>query len=256
MDVYQETKPVPEKRSVRLTINRAVLWLYRNWLWAFAVPMGLYVGVPFLAPVFYKIGWQGAGDLIYWFYSFQCHQLPQRSFFLFGSRPMLSLPEIQSLWQNTDNPIILRRFIGSPAVGWKVAWSDRMVYMYASTLILGLVWWPLRRRVKPLPWWGLILFLLPMALDGGTHFISDLAGLGQGFRYTNLWLANLTNYAFPTSFYSGNALGSFNSWMRLLSGIFFGIGVVWFGFPYVDEWFDELIAIQRAKFSRREAGRW
>ena len=40
---------------------------------------------------------------------------------------MCSLEEIQSAWQKTDTPIILRQFIGDSQIGWKVAWSDRMV---------------------------------------------------------------------------------------------------------------------------------
>lgn len=112
-----------------------------------------------------------------------------------------------------------------------------MVAMYTSILFFGLLWWPLRRRIRPLGWWGFLLLLLPMAVDGITHFISDLWGIEQGFRQTNLWLAELTNYVFPESFYVGNALGSFNSWMRWLSGLLFGLGIVWFGFPYLDEAF-------------------
>ena len=74
-----------------------------------------------------------------------------------------------------------------------------------------------------------------MALDGTTHLLSDFAGLGQGFRDSNLWLAVLTHNALYATFYTGDGWGSFNSIMRLLTGIFFGIGIVWFGFPYVEE---------------------
>lgn len=81
---------------------------------------------------------------------------------------------------------------------------------------------------------------LLMALDGGTHFVSDLFGLQQGFRYGNAWLAALTRQVFPATYYVGNALGSFNSWMRLFTGLFFGAGIVWFGFPYIDEWFGDI----------------
>ena len=76
-----------------------------------------------------------------------------------------------------------------------------------------------------------------MGIDGISHFISDLTGIGQGFRYLNMWLATLTSNNLPLTFYAGDALGSFNSWMRILTGILFGIGVVWFGFPYLDEAF-------------------
>jgi hypothetical protein len=38
----------------------------------------------------------------------------------------------------------------------------------------------------------------------------------------------------PRSFYAGDALGSFNSWMRWITGITFGITTVLFLFPYIE----------------------
>src|SRR3990172_7945471 len=188
----------------------------RRWILIFGLVYGIFIVLPFLAPLFMHLGWNDPARVIYLIYSFLCHQLPQRSFFLFGPKLTYSLPEIQSAWQNSLDPFILRQFIGNPQMGWKVAWSDRMVAMFASLWLFGLLWWPLRNRLKPLPWWGLILFLLPMAIDGTSHFISDLAGIGLGFRDSNVWLAALTGNAFPAGFYAGDAWGSFNSWMRLL----------------------------------------
>jgi len=207
------------------------------WFILFGIMAGLYVILPFLAPILMAIGWSGAGKALYFIYSFLCHQLPERSYFLFGHQFTYSLPEIQAAWRNTNNPLILRQFIGNSEMGWKVAWSDRMVSMFTSTWIFGLLWFPLRRRLKKLPFWGLVLFLLPMALDGTTHFVSDFWGIGQGFRDTNLWLASLTNHVFSPAFYAGDAWGSFNSLMRLLTGISFGLGIVWYGFPYLDDSF-------------------
>lgn len=207
------------------------------WFTLFGVIAGLYVILPFLAPAFMALGWSNVGKAIYFVYSFLCHQLPERSYFLFGPKLSYSLSEIQAAWRNTTNPLILRQFIGNPEMGWKVAWSDRMVSMFTSTWIFGLLWFPLRRRFPKLPFWGLALFLLPMLLDGTSHLISDFWGIGQGFRDTNLWLAVATNHVFPPTFYAGDAWGSFNSLMRLLTGIYFGLGIVWFGFPYVNESF-------------------
>ena len=219
--------------------NRLVPWIGRHWLLFFAAIMWIYVGLPLLAPVFMQIGWTAAGNAIYTLYATQCHQLPQRSFFLFGPKPMYSLGEVQSAWQNTLDPLILRRFVGTPEMGWKVAWSDRMVAMYTSMVAFSLLWGFLRRwfKLPRLPWWSLLLLLLPMAFDGTTHFISDLAGIGQGFRDSNAWLASLTRNLLPPDFYAGDAIGSFNSWMRLLSGVSFGLGIVWFVFPYLEELF-------------------
>jgi uncharacterized membrane protein len=174
----------------------------QHWFFAFSLVLGLYVILPFLAPVFMQIGWNGAGRVIYFIYSWLCHQLPERSFFIFGPKFTYSLAEVQSVWQNTLNPLILRQFIGNSEMGWKVAWSDRMVSMFTSIWLFGLIWWLLRRRLKSLPWWGLVLFLLPMAVDGTTHFFSDLAGIGQGFRDSNTWLVVLTHQAFSASFYA------------------------------------------------------
>lgn len=207
-------------------------WLGSHWFEVFLVVYGLWVLLPFLAPVLMYIGWSGGGKAIYFIYSFFCHQLPERSLFFFGERTMYPLSEIKAVWQDTTNPFVLRQFIGNEAMGWKVAWSDRMISFYTSVWLFALAWWPLRRKIKPLSWWGFAFLLLPMIIDGSTHAVSDLAGIGQGFRDTNQWLAVLTNNALPASFYEGDALGSFNSIMRFITGLLAGFGIGWLVFPY------------------------
>lgn len=212
-------------------------WMGNHWFETFLITYGLWVFLPFFAPVFMKIGWSGMGKAIYFIYSFFCHQLPERSFFLFGQKTMYTLPEIQFAWQNTINPMILRQFIGNENMGWKIAWSDRMISFYTSVWLFAVAWSPFRKQIKPLSWLGFALLLLPIALDGGTHMLSDLAGIGQGFRDTNQWLAALTNHSLPAVFYIGDALGSFNSWMRFTTGILAGLGIVWLAFPNLEDSF-------------------
>ena len=206
----------------------------------FSVFYGAFVGLPWLAPVFMHWGWVTPARWIYTAYSFVCHQLPQRSYFLFGPRLMYDLAEVQAAFRATTNPLVLRQFIGTASMGWKVAWSDRMVSLYTSVLLGVWFWWPWlrKRRGRPWPLWVLVLCTLPLALDGTTHLLSDaLYGIGRGFRYTNPWLVALTRGAFPATFYVGNGLGSFNWWMRLLTGALFGFGAagwvlsLWFGQP-------------------------
>jgi len=208
-------------------------WLSRHWFGLFLAIYGAWAFMPFLAPVFMYLGWTGVGKTIYFIYSFFCHQLPERSFFLFGQKTMYSLGEIQSVWQNTINPLILRQFIGNETMGWKIAWSDRMISFYTSVWVFAALWSPFRRKIKTLSWLGFILLLLPLIIDGGTHTLSDLAGIGRGFRDNNQWLVVLTNYPLPATFYSGDALGSFNSIMRFISGLLAGLGIVWLAFPYL-----------------------
>jgi len=212
-------------------------WLFTHWLEVFLSVYGIWIFAPFLAPLLMKTGWDSAAKAIYFIYSFFCHQLPERSFFLFGQKSMYSLSEIQSVWKNTSDPMLLRRFIGNESMGWKIAWSDRMISFYSSVWLFAVLWSPLRRKIKPLSWWGFALLLLPLAIDGGSHAISDLAGIGQGFRDTNQWLAMLTHSSYTASFYVGDALGSFNSLMRFITGILAGLGIVWFAFPYLEESF-------------------
>ncbi len=204
-----------------------------RWFLIFLSLYGLWVWLPFLAPVFMHLGWSAGGQAIYFVYSFFCHQLPERSFFLFGQKPMYSLSEIQAVWKDTLNPLVLRQFIGNPQMGWKVAWSDRMISFYTSVWIFSVATWPFRRRIKPLSWLGFALLLLPMVLDGGTHMLSDISGIGQGFRDSNQWLAVLTNNSMPAGFYAGDALGSFNSWMRLITGLLAGLALAGLVFPYL-----------------------
>jgi uncharacterized membrane protein len=208
-------------------------WIISHGFQTFLIVYGWWVFTPFLAPLFMHVGWSSAGKAVYFIYSFLCHQLPERSFFLFGEKGMYSLAEIQTAWQNTVNPMILRQFTGNEAMGWKVAWSDRMISFYTSIWFFAVLWYPFRRTTRSIPWWGLLLLLIPIALDGVTHAISDLSGIGSGFRDTNSWLAALTDYHFLRSFYVGDAMGSFNSLARLITGLLAGLGIVWFTFPIV-----------------------
>src|SRR3990170_919902 len=234
----------PARRS-----ERFVLWLSERWLLIFSVVYGAFVIAPWLAPVFMKIGLTGLGNAIYFVYQFFCHQLPERSFFLFGSQPMYSLQQIGAVWP-IDDASVLRQFVGSSEFGWKVAYSDRMMAMYTALWIAAMIFGPLRRRLGPLPIWAYLLMIVPMTIDGSTHFISDLAGVGKGFRETNAWLAQLTGNALPASFYADNALGSFNSWMRLLTGVLFGIASAWLAFPYAEAAFVEVRETLESKFRR------
>ena len=103
---------------------------------------------------------------------------------------------------------------------------------YTSVWLFALLRRPLGRKINPAPRWAFGLLLVPMVLDGSTHAVSDLAGIGLGFCDTNLWLAILANHSLPLEFYAGDALGSFNSWARLIAGLLAGLGIVWLAFPY------------------------
>ena len=234
----------PARRS-----ERFAYWLSHHWLLAFNVLWSVFVIAPWLAPVLMKIGFTGPANGIYFVYQFFCHQLPERSFFLFGPQPMVSLAEVGAVWPASD-PNILRQFVGNADFGWKVAYSDRMASMYTAFWFASIAFAYVRHKLRPLSLWIYFLLILPMAIDGTTHFISDLAGIGQGFRDTNEWLAQLTRGSLPGSFYAGDGLGSFNSWMRLITGALFGVASVWLAFPYAEAAFFEVREELENKFRR------
>ena len=176
------------------------------------------------------------GKVIYWIYSFLCHQLPERSYFLFGPKISYSIGEIQSVWKNTKHcsPPAVYGKSANGLEGCLVRPNGVDVYQSLDFRnVVGVV----PEEDRRLPWWGLVLLLLPMAIDGTTHFLSDLAGFGQGFSGYQCLVGSVDKSFIPPFFYAGDAWGSFNAWMRLITGILFGLGIVWFGFPYVNEFF-------------------
>lgn len=169
---------------------------------------------------------------IYFIYSLFCHQLPQRSWFLFGPSFTPSLAAIQA--ESGVGFFALRHFLGTPELGWKLAWSDRMVSFYGGWFLFALLYSLLRCRVRGLRWQTAGLFLLPMAVDGVTHAISDLWGVTAGFRQSNAWLAALTGNLLSPTFYAGDAWGSFNSAARLITGLLAAFGLIFWLLPIVD----------------------
>jgi len=230
----QATVLDPQQRALSRS-QWVILWLTRHWLAAFNIAWGVFVLLPWLAPILMRLGLTGPASAIYFGYSFVCHQLPERSYFLFGSQVTYSLGDIHRVWSGDNNPLTLRQFIGTAEMGYKVAWSDRMVSLYTGFWLGSLVFASVRRKLKPISLLTYALLALPMAIDGTSHLVSDLWGIGQGFRDSNEWLAVLTNHALPAWFYAGDALGSFNSWLRLLTGLLFGLGTAWLLLPYLEQ---------------------
>jgi len=219
------------------TANRIADWLIVHWLLVALLMLGVWNLLPWLAPVFMRLGWELPGRGIYWLYVFFCHQLPTRSWFLFGPQFTYSRDTVLlAATGATDlvTPVTLRAFIGNPAMGWKLAWTDRMISFYGGWLVVGLVYAVLRPAWRGLTLKIAILLMLPLLIDGLTHMLSDLGGLRWGFRETNAWLALLTNSAFAPDFYNGDQWGSFNSLARLVTGLLAAIGLIGFAFPYID----------------------
>jgi uncharacterized membrane protein len=252
MDNPPRTNAIGRTRNLAIAVDRFALWFSRDWLALFIVLYGTWVLTPFLAPVLMRLGATDFAGVIYFFYSFFCHQLPQRTLFFFGPKPMYSLAEIKAVWP-LDGFVGLRQFVGNPDFGYKVAWSDRMISFYGS-IWLGAIFFAFARTrnqsLRPAAW--LFVGILPVFLDGFAHMMNAVvAGTsGTGFRDTNAWLQFLTGNAFPVSFYAGDALGSFNSDMRWITGLLFGLTTVWFWLPFIENAMRDLQAHVTAQLER------
>jgi uncharacterized membrane protein len=216
-------------------VDRFAIYIARNWVRLFVMVYGMWVLLPFTAPVLMQLGLELPANVVYFIYSFFCHQLPERSFFFFGPKLMYGLDEIGKVW-STANPTVLRQFVGTAEMGWKMAWSDRMISVYGGVWLAGLLYLAWGKRKPRVSLWAWALFgVVPLGIDGVTHMINDVvAGTsGAGFRDTNEWLRAIIG-GLPDSFYSGNQLGSFNSWARWLTGFVFSFTTVFALFPILD----------------------
>ena len=172
---------------VAKVIDRWVRWGLRHWLLWVNAAFFLYVVLPLLAPFFMSMGWETAGRIIYLVYRPFCHQLPERSFFLFGPKGIaaLTLPQLQAYGLDPAlSPWQRRFFLGSPELGYKMAFCERDFALYGGFLLMGLLYGLTRRYWRPLSWRWYFVSLLPMALDGGTQLV--------GLRESTWWLRLFT----------------------------------------------------------------
>jgi uncharacterized membrane protein len=204
--------------QVAAGIDQLVAWLARHWLAVFNVIVGVFFILPFLAPVFMHFGLTGLGHAIYVIYAPTCHQLPERSFFLFGPQGAYSTTQLETVGAIPAGLGLFQRemlrYVGSPEIGYKVAFCERDAAIYGSIFLGGLLFaWVrarYRRQGRAIPkmhLWVYGLFLLPMAVDGFTQ----LFGLRE-----STWL------------------------LRSITGILFGLATVGLAYPYVQDAMDDV----------------
>lgn len=227
-----------------MIIDRILYTLARRWLLFLNLAVGIYVGLPILAPVLMNAGLTGPANLLYRAYSPMCHQLASRSFFLFGEQPaypreiagsdltpieayMPGIPEFATASPDPEQwgtfLVPARAFRGNEQMGYKMALCQRDISIYLSMLIGGLIYGVVRRRgpVRPLPFWlFLIIGLGPIALDGFSQLFSQMfVGLGAES------LANLI------------PLRESSPLLRSLTGAIMGLSIVWLLYPRLDDQF-------------------
>jgi uncharacterized membrane protein len=145
-------------------LNDGARWCFRHWLLILNTMLLLYAGIPWLAPLAEAWGYPRLGRLLFALYTPLCHQIPERSFFLYG---------------------------------YQVALCHRDVALYTGLFAGGLLFGLVRRWVRPAPLRLGGLLLLPILFDGGTHLIEDVLGFGlrgggDAVGSLNFWLRMAT----------------------------------------------------------------
>ena len=218
-DQYQKRLEAGKKIT---QLDKISLWLSKWYIWLMIFFLTLYVGLPFLAPTFLKIGADLPAKIIYTVYKPLCHQLAFRSWFLFGEQPFYPREEAhvegyltyeEATHLSALNIREAQKFTGNEILGYKVALCQRDTAIYASMLLFGLIFALSGRKIKSIKWYVWVLIaIIPIGLDG----VSQLPGLASSIPD---WLpVRESNPAF-----------------RTITGTLFGFFTAWYLFPLIEE---------------------
>ncbi|MFN2176926.1 MAG: DUF2085 domain-containing protein [Anaerolineales bacterium] len=214
-------------------------WFSNHYLAVFNLLVAIYIGLPFVAPILLKSGFETPANLIYRGYGLVCHQLSFRSIFIFGEQPfyprsqagleeLISFSEATGLGEGNSAREIFaaRAYHGDEQVGYKVALCQRDLAIYAAILFFGLIYGLSGKRFKPLPWYIWIIFgILPIGLDGISQIVSQP----------------------PFNFFPYRES---TPQLRIITGTLFGFTTAWFGYPLVEETMADTRQIISMKFKR------
>ncbi len=211
------------KHGSELTGFDKFSYSFSKWymLW-FNLLVLLYVGLPFLAPIMQKAGWEGPAKVIYTIYKPFCHQLAFRSWFILGEqayypRDMAGISNVRTYEEITGNDSHnleeARAVIGNEKMGYKVALCERDVAIYGSIFLFGLVFMLTGRKIKPVPWYlWVFLGIAPIGLDG----VSQIPSLSD---------LNLPVWIMRES----------TPLLRTITGGLFGLMTAWYLYPMIEE---------------------
>lgn len=225
-------------RTFVIFLNKLILRLAKHWEPAANTLFGAMLVAAVLAPGLSAAGFEDAGGRFYRLLAPHDHQLPQRSYFLFS--PTGGVVESYSLEQILDwkaDPDNLRAFTGNREIGFKMALNHRMTAIFIGLFLGGLLWsstffQPKMNRLR------LALVAFPMMLDALSHLVTERTGLP--IRLGNAWAVWLTAGSLPPEFYAGTTIGSLDWALRTITGLLFGLGTVWYLFPYFERQFTDI----------------
>lgn len=227
------------KIPVNITrVDRFSDWISNHYMLVLNTIVLIYLGLPFLAPIMISAGYQAPATSIYRLYSFVCHQMAFRSWFILGEQLAYPreiagvdnlIPYGVATGLDEADELSAREFIGNEQVGYKVALCERDVAIYGGILLFGLLFSVTGRRIKPLPWYlWLLIGIVPIAVDGFSQLLSQP----------------------PLSFFPYRESTPL---LRTITGFLFGFTTAWFGYPIVEESMVDVRRYYGEKIARAKA---
>lgn len=146
--------------------NRIFNWVNNNFLNLLVLFLIALNIAPIVAPLLIHWGMETPAKVIYDVYSFFCHQQHWKSIHIHDHQ---------------------------------IAWCTRDMFIWGSMMIVGLI--VKIRRISPLSLFWLIVYSLPVALDGGIQTLAAILGYGSGeaFYVSNNFFRMLTGTLFGTA---------------------------------------------------------
>lgn len=131
-----QSVPHVKQEPLIIRVDRHIYRFARHWLLAFNVVAFILASMPVIIPFIASQGFESAAAWLYTTFGLICHQMPERSFTLFGEQ---------------------------------MALCHRMSTIYVTSFIGGITYAFVRDRLPPLSFRMLILLSTPMAIDGFTQ---------------------------------------------------------------------------------------
>jgi uncharacterized membrane protein len=128
--------PNTKHEPLIIRIDRHIYRFARRWLLVFNIVAFVLASMPFVIPFLASQGYETLASWLFTTFGLMCHQMPERSFTLFGEQ---------------------------------MALCHRMSSIYAASFVGGITYALVRNRLPPLSFRALFLFSVPMALDGFTQ---------------------------------------------------------------------------------------
>ncbi len=144
-------------RHVSGVVDAVASFMSLHWLAVLNTVLTVFIGIAFLAPIGYSLGFVGPSSRVFEVYRYVCGQTPSHSFFV---------------------------------AGYQVCLCSRCLAIYSSLLVCGLLLAMFRYRanIRAIGWKWWLLGMVPMALDGGTQAV--------GWHESNVYLRLLTGAIF------------------------------------------------------------